>query len=454
MTCQLCTGSRWLADNRALGPCVCAPTVTLICGDSLHQLVALDDNSVDSVVCDPPYGLSTEPDMLEVLRHWLAGDDYEHDGAGFMGKTWDSFVPGPAVWREVLRVLRPGGHVLAFFGTRTQDMGVLAIRLAGFEIRDSIGWLYGSGFPKNSDVERLVAMRQCGAAGRHFMRTLPVNLQPDDHICEPTADGDEWGGWGTALKPAMEPIVLARKPLGERTVAANVLRWGVGALNIDGCRVHAGDSGPRTYTSARTAPGATQDATGQRHLEGVSYEGQTADGRWPANVIHDGSDEVVAVFPHTVSGGGPAVGTPRDTNIVYGEHQPSTTVPYGRNEGSAARFFYCAKASTRDREEGLEDAAKIAGEWFQTANGTSGEPSSIAANRPARKPRANNHPTVKPTALMAYLVRLVTPPGGTVLDPFMGSGSTGKAAFREGFHFVGIDLDPEYVELARRRITG
>lgn len=373
---------------------------TLHRGDSLEVLRALPDNSIDSIVTDPPYGLGREPDMLEVLRHWLAGDDYKQTGGGFMGKSWDSFVPGPAVWREALRVLKPGGHLLAFFGSRTYDMGTLAIRIAGFEIRDQIMWLYGSGFPKSKNLQ--------GA----------------------------WDGWGTALKPAHEPIVVARKPL-VGTVAANVQAHGTGALNIDGCRVDWPDGiAPEIGTPGWGGPAKKSTAVPGQIGETVDRLPPNQLGRWPANVIHDGSEEVLAAFPITSSGKMKA-GTVRAAqdepgSVCYGTYGGNATDAdtYG-DTGSAARFFYCAKASKSDRNEGCD-----------------------------LLPSGNHHPTVKPTALMAYLCRLVTPPGGTVLDPFMGSGSTGKAAIREGFRFIGIDKDADehgnplgYLDIARARIA-
>ena len=322
--------------------------IELLHGDCLERLRELPDCSVDACVTDPPYGLS------------------------FMGKAWDYDVPGAEVWREVLRVLKPGGHLLAFAGTRTQHRMAVQIEDAGFEIRDLIAWVYGSGFPKSRNLS-----------------------------------GD-WQGWGTALKPALEPITVARKPLGG-TVAANVLRHGTGAINVDGCRVGSED------LSAQWDRSWNQDGSfgnGKRASQGK----QVLPGRWPANLIHDGSEEVVGLFPQSVStgGSGPASRQHKgDGRTVCGSC--AATGGFG-DSGSAARFFYCAKASKADR--GAE----------------------------------NVHPTVKPTELMRYLVRLVTPPGGLVLDPFMGSGSTGKAAVLEGFRFIGIDREAEYLEIARGRI--
>ena len=402
-------------------------------GNCLETLRTMPDNSVDSIVTDPPYGLS------------------------FMGKRWDYDVPSVEIWAECLRVLKPGGHLLAFAGTRTQHRMAVRIEDAGFEIRDMIAWVYGSGFPKSLDVSKAIdkrggsvagfeqfrdavraAMKRSGvsrsqlqaALGNHMLshylsagsQPAVPNLRdyriirdtvrlgsefdvlfadeaerevvgqktagianPDDRdrhtiggsaavvvdITAPaTPAAQQWAGWGTALKPALEPITVARKPLAG-TVAANVLQHGTGALNIDGCRVAAEKATGR-------GGGGSKLYEGGLSREGGEARPQDA-GRWPANLIHDGSE-------------------------------PADLL------GEAARFFYCAKASKRDRGAG------------------------------------NTHPTVKPTDLMRYLCRLVTPPGGTVLDPFMGSGSTGKAAMREGFRFIGCEMSPEYLEIARARI--
>ena len=352
---------------------------TLRLGDCIEVLRTLPGNSVDSIVTDPPYGLSKEPDMAEVLRHWLAGDDYQHTGRGFMGKSWDSFVPGPSVWREALRVLKPGGHLLAFFGSRTYDIGTLAIRLAGFEIRDCIQWIYGSGFPKSKNL-----------------------------------DG-EWEGWGTALKPAHEPICVARKPF-DGTVAANVLVHGTGALNIDGCRIPLNGD----YKCKPNGRPSLTDL-GDNYDPAKANQPDTV-GRWPANVIHDGSEEVLASFPDApgqLAKAAEGDDRRKDQNC-YGAmpRESNGAAPRDETAKSAARFFYSAKASKADRGEG------------------------------------NPHPTVKPTALMRYLCQLVTPPGGVVLDPFMGSGSTGVSAIDAGFKFIGVELVDEYFAIASSRIHG
>ena len=329
--------------------------IELLHGDCLERLRELPDCSVDACVTDPPYGLS------------------------FMGKAWDYDVPGAEVWREVLRVLKPGGHLLAFAGTRTQHRMAVQIEDAGFEIRDLIAWVYGSGFPKSRNL-----------------------------------DGD-WLGWGTALKPALEPITVARKPLGG-TVAANVLRHGTGALNVDGCRVGTSKQVP---ASVKKAPPSSHTVSIGNSTETSGFDPNV--GRWPANLIHDGSEEVLAEFPD----GAPAKAgrtSKRGGSSWHGREGLGSPEAIGTwpadPGGSAARFFYCAKASKADRNSGGD----------------------------------NTHPTVKPTELMRYLCRLVTPPGGVVLDPFMGSGSTGKAAVLEGFRFIGIEREAEYLEIARGRI--
>jgi len=355
----------------------------IMVGDCLELLRQMPQNSVDSIVTDPPYGLS------------------------FMGKKWDYDVPATEVWVECLRVLKPGGHLLAFAGTRTQHRMAVRIEDAGFQIRDMIAWVYGSGFPKSHNL------------------------------------GGSHEGWGTALKPALEPITVARKPFSS-TVAANVIAHGTGALNIDRCRVTTGDD------TARISNGAIK---GGNFAAGGSAPGPIAgghsDGRWPANLIHDGSAEVVALFPAQAGAAAPVTGNEPTANgfsgpVKYSGMRERVPGAFHSDSGSAARFFYCAKTSRKDRNEGLlsSDAPAVAkdatmrdcetAEW-STRNG-------------------NSHPTVKPTDLMAYLLRLVTPAGGVALDPFMGSGSTGKAAMREGFQFIGCEIDEQYAAIARARI--
>jgi DNA modification methylase len=347
----------------------------LIHGDCLEQMKTLPDNSVDAIVSDPPYGIS------------------------FMAKKWDYDVPKVEVWQEAMRVLKHGGHALIACGTRTQHRMVCNIEDAGFEIRDVVSWIYGSGFPKSLNISK--AIDKAAGAEREVVGVVSGmgkqnpewngtsqgrkenSFKPEYEATAPATEAaKQWDGWGTALKPSCEFFTLARKPLSEKTVAANVLKWGTGGINIDACRV-----------------------------------GTDETGRFPANLIHDGSQEVLDLFPETKSGKDCKRKKQHTTNCMSGTvgNLDREEVSYG-DSGSASRFFYCAKASKKDRDEG------------------------------------NNHPTVKPTALMQYLCRLITPAGGTVLDPYMGSGSTGKAAIREGFDFIGCELDEDYYKIAQARI--
>jgi len=378
--------------------------VVLHQNDCRDVLRGLADNSIDSVVTDPPYALVSIQKRFGKPGSAPAKDVYGRGAAGFMGKQWDTgeVAFSEEFWAEVLRALKPGGHVVAFSGTRTYHRMAVAIEDAGFEIRDQLGWVYGSGFPKSHNQH-----------------------------------GD-WEGWGTALKPAWEPIALARKPL-TGTVAANLAEWGVGAINVDGCRV--GDE-------ERFNPSASRNEIyGQ--FKGAEDDGRVAIGRWPANIIHDGSDEVLAAFPDA-PGQQRAVGPEhgkKESRGVYGDFGAREHfAPRIELDKSAARFFYCAKASRADRDAGLESATKST---------TSDGPAVAADNAYQRGKtlRANTHPTVKPTTLMQWLCRLITPPGGVILDPFMGSGSTGKAAVFEGFHFIGCEREDEYIPIATARIA-
>jgi len=410
---------------------------TLLQGDCLERMKEMPDNSVDSIVTDPPYGLS------------------------FMGKKWDYDVPSEEVWRECLRVLKPGGHLLAFAGTRTQHRMAVRIEDAGFEIRDLIMWCYGSGFPKSLDVSK--AIDKAAGAEREVVgvKNTPFKIK-NDHAFDKSRQGwidengyrtksitapateaaQQWQGWGTALKPALEPITVARKPLGEKTVAANVLAYGTGAINVDGCRV--GHNEPIKVMKAQAGGDKVYGQSG-RHEETTELK---ANGRWPANFLHDGSDEVVAGFPQTKSGKMKQHIDGGNFN-VYGKQYPRDVETIG-DAGSAARFFYCAKASKADRDEGCEGMPLQASYMVENGNKTAAAANGVRYDRATRQ--RNNHPTVKPTALMRYLCRLVTPPEGIVLDPFMGSGSTGKAAMLEGFQFIGIERDPEYYKIAEARI--
>lgn len=347
------------------------------CTKGMRETIA--DNSIDAIVTDPPYGLSKEPDMSEVLKHWLNGDDYNHTGSGFMGKKWDSFVPGPSIWREAFRCLKPGGYALVFAGSRTQDLMTTALRLAGFEIRDVAMWIYGSGFPKSLNVGN---------------------------------------GYGTALKPAYEPIIIARKPLAG-TVANNIEQYGTGAINIDGCRI----------------------------------PNESDLGRWPANIMHDGSDEVIELFPDTKSGGAPKPGTPRTQANTYNEPTISNTPSRGSTSGSAARYFYCAKTSKTDRNAGLDDFEHISASDCVNRDENSAGIDNPRAGAGRTSGAKNNHPTVKPTELMRWCCRLVGHPNALIMDPFAGSGSTGRGAALERFAFIGFEMDENYCNIANARIS-
>lgn len=402
------------------------PAVSLHNAKCLDILRTLPDNSVDSIVTDPPYGMnSKEPDMAEVLSHWLAGDDYQHSGGGFMGKSWDGFVPGPSVWKECLRVLKPGGHLLAFFSPRTQDLGTLAIRLAGFEIRDSIAWMYGSGFPKNMDVGKAIYRQVTDY--RHYAIK-------------------QWKGWGTALKPAHEPITVARKPF-QGSLIANLLGSGMGAINVEACRVPfagaADESESKTKNQHADRGNGARSGNVYHDLAGHSRDNYNPPGRWPANLIHDGSDPILALFPLSSQTGKRSdtskAASVEGTSWGTDNHQSTEYT----DSGSTARFFYCAKASSRERHEGVKNPGP------QFSHDSTPRQHENGGN----SMQGNYHPTVKPVALMEYLCRLVTPAGGVILDPFMGSGTTGKAAVRHGFRFVGIEMDGGYFDIAMNRIS-
>ena len=498
-------------------------TVDVHHGDCLAVLRDLPDSSVDSVVCDPPYGLSnTKPSQVaDVLAAWVTGDTeaVPSTRGGFMGKDWDSFVPPPAVWAECLRVLKPGGHMAVFAGARTQDLMGLSIRLAGFEIRDTLGWIYGSGMPKSMDVSKAIDkgqalsksrayeftewMRSTGVTAReineatgtnmgshyltdrsqpavatadlfdklrHLLPEVPERIERlvaertgiewadyvkrevvgvqkgamsgwnmdgttkfvDRNITAPaTDDAARWDGWGTALKPAIEPIILARKPL-DGTVAQNVLEHGVGGLNIDACRVEAGDLEDLQKNWDRMQSANQGIAT--TRLGQIDLSDRKPTGRFPANVLLDEHaakemDEQSGNFPGVLSGmkqvGGKVTFTVGDTPSKK-QFTPSSQVT--KDYGGASRFFpvfkYQAKAPKRERPVIVrEDGTRV------------------------------QHPTVKPVALMEWLVTLTTPPGGLVLDPFAGTGTTLQAARDKGFRAIGVEQDADYVELIHARLS-
>ena len=411
-------------------------TTKVIHGDCIETMNAMPPESVDAIVTDPPYGLSntTPAQVADTITKWAGGDrDHVPTGRGFMGKSWDAFVPPPAVWDECLRVLKPGGHMMVFAGSRTQDLMGLSIRLAGFEMRDSLAWLYGSGFPKSHDVGKAIdklagAEREVVGPGKYSGRGRSNNLpavgwsdeenkrlgvSADSVITAPaTPEAAQWDGWGTALKPAFEPIVLARKPIAEKTVARNVLAHGTGAINVDACRIATDDNlngggySDTTTTGTflldgagsvdelralaaageKTPNGRDAQATLARALAAKERVGEYVQpsGRWPANVLLD----------HHAAG--------------WVDEQ----------SGEASRFFYTAKAPKRERPnvDGVQ------------------------------------HPTVKPLAIMEWLIRLVTPPGGVLLDPFAGSGTTLEAARKAGFSSIGIEAEETYLPLIDQRL--
>jgi DNA modification methylase len=404
------------------------PIDTIIQGDCLEEMRKLPDRSIDAIVTDPPYELA------------------------FMGKKWDAsgIAYNVDMWGECLRVLKPGGHLLAFGGTRTYHRMACAIEDAGFEIRDSIHWVYGSGFPKSLDISK--AIDKAAKAEREIIGEID-KLQsygngansvygdgPDKHpmmlITSPsTPEAKQWSGYGSALKPAHEPVVLARKPLDGCTIAENVLRWGCGGLNVDGCRIASPDKtwGSGNRDSWRESEGRT-DRQENRYGEPDSNPGK----RFPSNLIHDNSPAVLAEFAKagmTTRADKRTCKiqrTPRNdgTGTIYGKDTNLDPQPCYGDVGSAARFFQSCPFQE-------EDYAPIV--YYAKA-------------APSER-NGSTHPTMKPLSLMRYLCRLITPPGGTILDPFGGSGTTGLAAIKEGFHYILIEQQEEYCEIARKRIA-
>jgi len=447
----------------------------LLLGDCLYKLKELEDNSVDSIVTDPPYGLSAAPNSGKTSK------------GGFMGKQWDYDVPSQEIWEECIRVLKPGGHLLAFAGSRTYHRMAVRIEDAGFEIRDQIMWVYGSGFPKSMNIGKGVdAYIKIGKSNPKALREIRMG---DDY--KPIGQKDykkgrmfsseiendnttqtienEYKGWGTALKPAHEPIVMARKPLSEKTVVNNVLEWGTGGINIDESRI---GNEERTYKgmSSKKPEGAgtfRDDNWIPKDIE------NTVEGRFPANIIFDEEagkllDEQSGISRSGVvkNDKGAYDGT-SNTGFLRGVSNKSNQ--HG-DIGGASRFFYCPKTSKKDRNEGLDDfedkqrpgqtskgnysSSPVCKDCGKTVNGTNNHSNCKEGleYKPSTTTTKNHHPTVKPTDLMLYLIRLVTPKGGTTLDPFMGSGSTGKGAVRGGFDFIGIEMEEEYFQIAEARI--
>lgn len=365
--------------------------VRLFNGDSLKELKKLDDNSIDAIVTDPPYGIS------------------------FMSKKWDYDIPSVDIWKECLRVLKPGGHALIACGTRTQHRMVVNIEDAGFEIRDVITWLYGSGFPKSHNISKAIdkkfgAERERGAKLYTSGKGVNSVSLPQGDVFEEkpsTAQAKQWDGWGTALKPAAEFFTLCRKPLSEKSIVDNVLRWGTGGINIDECRVEASNSDPNIRKNETISGGYQNEYVGGEEKGKLTkHHGCRPDqGRFPANLI-------------------------LDENI---------------NLDGAERYFYCAKASKSERNRGLEGLEGLEVHRYGAGIGEGKDPNAPTIDK-------NHHPTVKPIKLMEYLCKLITPKRGIVLDPFMGSGSTGVAAINLDFKFVGCELSEEYFEICKRRI--
>lgn len=501
-------------------------------GHNLTLLQQYPDNYFDSIVTDPPYGLGDEPNAEQMLQAWITNGYLEVSGSGFMGKEWDAFVPQPIFWKEAFRVLKHGGHVVSFFGTRTYDWGVMAMRLAGFEIRDCIQWLYGSGFPKSHNISKAIdkmygAEREVIGKNNYTMPKADNSMGENSYaisggklangntaeriignITAPATDqAKEWEGWGTALKPANEPIVLARKPLEKGlSIAENVLKWGTGGINIDGCRIGVEN---RVYKGSGIQPNKINNHqkgdTGIGMMDGSGKDLEfNVNGRFPANLI-------MTHHPDCVCVGTKKVGTGKDGGYNYQgntyevagfvpNNSPAANSNYGQetienwnchedcpikimdeqsgvskssksmrgsggggdkvqqlnyradserghnDKGGASRFFYCAKTSKSERNKGLNGF-----EIKQTIGG--GVLTSVGdAYGSIKAPNQNFHPTVKPVALMRYLVRLVTPPNGIVLDPFNGSGTTGIACKLEEMNYVGLELDAEYCKIAQSRI--
>ena len=411
----------------------------IIHANNIEYLRTLKDNSVDSVVTDPPYGIS------------------------FMGKKWDYDVPSVETWQEVFRVLKPGGHMLVACGTRTQHRMAVNIEDAGFEIRDIVAWVYGSGFPKSMDVSKAIestllkgsshstALRQVEQDGDGKSYTLKGKnngIMGEDRTYDrkefkpSTEQAKQWNGWGTALKPSMELWTLARKPL-DGTVAQNILEYGVGGLNIDGCRV----AGEPIQVNVSFEKEIQSEGWGTKRAN-TELQKQ---GRFPANFIHDGSEEVEALFPDSNGGTGETKVYESYENDIHFNASKNVIRNSYADSGSASRFFYVAKASQEERNFGLYDFPSKQ----KVFNGQSSKPSKDMKGvelKFSTKPQKNIHPTVKPIDLMRYLVRMITPPNGICLDPYLGSGTTAIACEMEKFNYIGIELDEQYIEIAKARV--
>lgn len=439
----------------------------IIHGDCLEELKKMPDNSVDSGLMDPPYGLSEQPDMWEILSHWMKGEYRTEKTKGFMGKEWDGFVPAPDIWKELYRVLKPGAFCLVFAGSRTQDLMALSMRLGGFHIRDTIMWIYGSGFPKSANIAKHIdkklgykgkivgTQKQQGAKFKTVQKTIDNGgfNDPDREEFEIIEVESEkakmWDGWGSALKPSYEPIIIGWKP-NDGSFADNALKWGVSGINIDGCRIETNED-----TSRILGP-----SLGWKNTSGLT--GSVSDdwkkGRWPANIIIDDSDEVQRLFPDVHGAGykkppGNFSRSPNKSifdNSKGGIGQDSFGGARFGDNGSAARFFYCAKASKQERELGLDN--------FEKQDSLKWVGGSVATTYPDGSPRPeqtskNNHPTVKPIALMKYLATMLKmPEPTTVIDCFGGSGTTALGCIEARLDYIIIEKDDDYFEIMKARI--
>lgn len=425
--------------------------------DCIEQMKKMIKEGVllDSIVCDPPYHLQS---IVKRFSKTSVDDDTQTSqnasshamgrlSKGFMGKEWDGgdIAFRVETWKLMYELLKPGGHLIAFSGTRTYHRMACAIEDSGFEIRDQLGWMYGTGFPKSQNISKFIDKSKglerevIGVKPGHeefvnrktkgdtvfkdgmegFDRPWMHDERKELYHMETASNSEEakqWDGWGTALKPAWEPIVLARKPLSEDTIVDNILKHGVGGLNIDGCRVHL-DGDKKQYTAGNRTEkwGVMEGGCSYEKGTGAVY---TETGRWPANIIHDGSDEVISAFPKSKGQLGKAKNGGKKNGEVFGDFKENVTYnPEPRGDsGSAARFFYSAKATKEDRA-------------------------------------SSKHPTVKPVSLMRHLCKLVTPPGGIVMDPFAGSGTTLQAAIEEGFYPIGIEREKEYFDDITNRLN-
>ena len=505
------------------------PEAVVYHGNCLDELKNLPDNSIDAIVTDPPYGLgNADPDyIMSALKMWMDGDrEHIPAGKGFMGKQWDAFVPPPAVWDECFRVLKPGGHILVFAGTRTQDLMGLSVRMAGFEIRDSISWIYGSGFPKSLDISK--ALDKMAGAEREVLGRNPNSREnatkentlyesgtvgKTDFITAPATDAaKKWKGWGTALKPALEPIIVGRKPLSEKNVASNVLKWGTGGINIDKSRVgFTNESDLAEYDFNQNGQNrSTKDQGESLELYEGGWKVQKGEkgipsGRFPANLIfthgedcveigvveesydinkteewtgfgqkerpdYESTEQKVSTVLYECVDGCPVKELDEQSGILKSGsmdsitkgYDPETFNTFGKqyarrvvhkgDSGGASRFFYVAKANKKDRNEGLDGLMEKGKVYNGTSEDSAGKAPGSVEDKFSTKPQTNFHPTVKPTSLMEYLVALVCPVGGVVLDPFTGSGSTGKAAIRKDMKFIGIEMTDEYLPIIKGRL--